>query len=71
MQAFENAIRILIGLKIPTNPGNPYRDPTSGLKNESPFVDIFDMIHRVSRVTALACWYYKWSLLRLRPEEGR
>lgn len=74
MQAFENAVRILMGLKVPTNPGNPYINPSSGLKNEAAFVDyaivdIFDMVHRVSHLAALACWYHKWSLLRLRPEE--
>lgn len=74
VQAFENAIRILMGLKVPTNPGNPYINPSLGLRNEAAFVDyaivdIFDMVHRVSRIIALACWFQKWSLLRLRPEE--
>ena len=71
VQAFENAIRILREMKVSTNPGNPY---LSGLPNESSFVDygvvdIFDLVHRVSRIAALACWFHKWTLLRLRPEE--
>lgn len=73
VQAFENAVRILLARKIPFNPGSPYITSNT-LRNESPFVDygivdIFDLLHRVSHITFLACWFYKWTLLRLRPEE--
>jgi hypothetical protein len=69
-QAYFNAQMILSNLKVPWNPGSPYR---SLIKNEAPFVtmgppDIQDLIHRAGRTALHACWLKKILFLRIRPE---
>lgn len=69
-QAYYNAHMILNGLKVPGNPGSPYR---TLIKNEAPFVtmgppDIQDLLHRASRGALHACWLRKILNLRIRPE---
>lgn len=64
-QAFENAFRILstMGLQKKLGPQNEANFVNFGM------VDIIDLLHRVTHIAALACWFYKWTCLKLRPEE--
>lgn len=70
-QAAVAAANILLGLKTPPGPYNPYANGT--LTNEVAFVDfgivdLFNLIERGTRLALLACWHHKWSNMRLRPE---
>ena len=65
------AASVLLSLKTPSNPYNPY---TNGiLTNQTAFVDfgivdLYNLIERGTRLALLACWHHKWSNMRLRPE---
>lgn len=68
-----NALRILQSMNIPLAPGNPLR-PNNLNSNEVGFVDlgivdILDLIHRASKIGMNVVWWYKWQLLKARPEE--
>lgn len=70
-QAYYNAAMILYDLKVPTNPKSAFRNGV--FKNEGPFldlgkVDLYDLLHHVTRIALQCCWYHKWTLLRCRPE---
>jgi membrane-associated phospholipid phosphatase len=70
-QAFLNTALYLIGIRAPTDSGNPYL----GSSTTNPFVTfgapyILDMVARVSNAALKAAWYQKWLVhRRLRPEE--
>lgn len=71
-QPFVNAALILQGLGVKFFPGSPYVNET--ISNQSPFVDlalldVLDLLGRVSKLALDACWYVKWTNLKLRPEE--
>jgi membrane-associated phospholipid phosphatase len=69
-QAFHNAGLILMGLKAPVNPGNPYLASA----NQGGFVtfglaDMLSRVSEISRIALKAAWFQKWRLhRRLRPE---
>jgi len=70
-QAYLNACLILIGMKAPLDPGNPY---TKYTKTDAfgTFGDphIITLVTEVSTRALKAVWYHKWYVhRRLRPEE--
>ena len=72
LQAGYHALSILLQMRAPLDPANPY---VSQIKNQDAFttfgpVEWFDMIGRVPRPAHEAVWFQKWRIHRsLRPEE--
>ena len=69
-QAYFTAYLVLSSMKMPTNPGNPYRSS----KTQKPFgtfggPDVAALLGQVAKYALGAVWYQKWVIhLRHRPE---
>ncbi|HET9711196.1 MAG TPA: twin-arginine translocation signal domain-containing protein [Pyrinomonadaceae bacterium] len=77
-QAYFVAFLVLLGIKAPINPGNPYGRPGGPIpvsNTQKPFgtlgpPDAFATIPEVATRALKASWFRKWIVdLRLRPEE--
>lgn len=71
-QLFYDALRILTSMGAPLSPGNPYFNTL--IPNQTAFVDlgivdVMDLMSRACKLAMDACWFIKWTQLRLRPEE--
>ena len=84
LQCGQAAALILNRLKCPGPKGSPFgKAPKPSQENglchadavqERPFVDLgildlYDVMTGATRVAMVSCWYHKWSIFQLRPEE--
>ena len=73
-EAYLNACLILLGMKAPFDPGNPYVDPNPDAKKQEGFgtfggPHILSLVTEVATRALKAVWWQKWFVhRRLRPE---